>query len=262
MSALPDLARRTRIGAAFAAARDYDLHARLQHKVALGLAERLAALPIRSHARILEIGCGTGFLTEQLARTTPGCELVVTDLAPAMVQRCRLRVGEAAGRSFRVLDAERDDCPPGDAFDLVVASLAFQWFEDLPGALARLAGWLAPGGTLAFTTLVNGTFAEWRQAHAALGLASGTPRFPSAEELAGMVPRGLAVDLTTATYQEPQGSARAFLHALKAIGAGTAATGHQPLPPGAMRQVMAGFEAAGAVATYEVATCLLRKGLP
>lgn len=262
MSAVPNLARRMRIGAAFAAAREYDQHARIQHKVALGLAERIAALPLPPKARVLEIGCGTGFLTAELVRRRIGAGLLVTDLAPAMIDRCRLRVGEGKGRAFRKLDGEHGEQPDEAPFDLIVSSLAFQWFDDLPAALARLAGWLAPGGTLAFTTLIEGTFAEWQEAHAAQGLAAGTPPFPAFDAVTQMVPPDTAAQITRQTWPEPQGSARAFLHALKAIGAGTAAAGHQPLPPGALRQVMARFEAQGAVASYEVATCLLRKEVP
>lgn len=259
MTAPESLARRARIGAAFAAAQDYDRHARVQHKVALGLAERLAALPLPAAARVLEIGCGTGFLTAELAGRGIGADLLVTDLAPAMVDRCRGRLGEAAGRTFRVLDGEHGPAPAEAPFDLIAASLAFQWFDSLPAALVRLGGWLAPGGVLAFTTLVEGTFAEWRAAHAAHGLAPGTPPFPARQALAAMMPPGFSGTVTTSAVAEPQGSARAFLHAVKAIGAGTSAPGHAPLPPGALRRVMASFEAGGAMATYQVATCIWRK---
>jgi len=259
MSVPPNLARRARIGAAFAAAREYDLHARVQHRVARSLAARIAALPLPPAPRQLEIGCGTGFLTAELVHRWPHAPLIVTDLAPAMVERCRARLGEAPGRHFRPLDGERGATPAEAPFDLIASSLAFQWFEDLPTALARLAGWLSPGGVLAFTTLTAGTFAEWRAAHVALGITPGTPRFPEAAGLAALCPPGVTAEIATQSLVEPQGSARAFLHSLKAIGAGTAAAGHQPLHPGALRQVIARFEDAGAMATYEVATCLLRK---
>ena len=72
MSAPDNLARRARIGAAFAAARDYDRHARVQHQVAQDLAARIAALPLPPQARVLELGCGTGFLTAELARREIG----------------------------------------------------------------------------------------------------------------------------------------------------------------------------------------------
>ena len=259
MTAVPNLARRARIGAAFAAAQDYDHNARVQHKVALGLAQTIAGLALPAGTAALELGCGTGFLTAELVRRRLASRLVVTDLAPVMVERCRARVGEVPGLTFRALDGEHGERPGEAPFGLIAASLTFQWFDDLPAALARLGSWLVPGGVLAFTTLAAGTFAEWRAAHEGLGLASGTPAFPTGGELAGMAPAGTEIAVSLGRLVEPQGSARAFLHGVKAIGAGTASPGHQPLPPGALRQVMAAFEAAGAVATYQVATCVLRK---
>src|SRR3546814_14322438 len=55
----------------------------------------------------------------------------------------------------------------GEWFDLILSSLAFQWFDDLGGAVGRLAGLLRPGGSLIFSTLGRGSFARWRSAHAA-----------------------------------------------------------------------------------------------
>ena len=257
-----DLAQRARIGAAFAAAQEYDRHARVQHKVALELVERVSALSLAADARVLEIGCGTGFLTAELVRRGIGASLIVTDLAPAMVERCQSRVGEAPALTYRALDGEQGERPVEAPFDLIVSSLTFQWFDDLPRALARLAGWLAPRGTLAFTTLAAGTFAEWHNAHRAAGASAGTPRFASADELARMAPPGTNSEIVLTRHLEPQGSARGFLHSLKAIGAGTAAADHRPLPPRVLRQVMANFEAEGAAATYEVATCLFTRAAP
>jgi malonyl-CoA O-methyltransferase len=106
---------------------------------------------------------------------------------------------------------------------------------------------------LAFTTLAEGSFAEWRAAHDGHGIRD----YPSAAALAAL---GLDVSITPYPAQHADG--RAFLAALKAIGAGTPRPGHRPSSPAALRGAMARFEASGAVATYEVATCLLREEAP
>jgi SAM-dependent methyltransferase len=41
---------------------------------------------------------------------------------------------------------------PAQRFDLVVSSLAFHYVDDYAGLVKRIAGWLAPGGVLAFST--------------------------------------------------------------------------------------------------------------
>ncbi|MBC2667437.1 methyltransferase domain-containing protein [Novosphingobium flavum] len=248
--------RRERIGSAFAAATAYDANARIQADAARALAARIAALPLCPGPRMLELGCGTGFLTAALVGTGFTGQALVTDLAPAMIERARARIGDRPGVTFAPLDGEHGAMPGEGPFDLIAASLAAQWFDDLPAALARLSGWLRPGGWLALTTLTEGTFAEWRAAHEALGLRSGTPAYPSAQALAAMLP---GAELTLEPVSEVHVDARDFLRAVKAIGAGTPAPGHRPLGPGPLRAVMRRFERDGARATYQIATLLWQR---
>lgn len=248
-----------RIGAAFAAAHDYDGEARVQRAVASDLADRIAELPLPCSPRVLEIGCGTGFLTQAALDRGIGGEWVVTDIAPAMVERCRARLADRGGLRFAVLDGEHGSRPPEAPFDLICSSLAVQWFADLPGAVARLIDWLAPGGELLFTTLAADTFQEWRAAHEDEGLIPGILPLPSVAALSAMHARDQASPVRVDARIERHPDARHFLRRLKAIGAGTPRRGHRPLPPAALRRVMCRFEANGAGATYQVVTCHYRR---
>ena len=244
------------VARAFDGAEGYDGAATIQALVAERLARRLEAEPLPPEPRILEIGCGTGLLTAHLRRRLPKGVLVASDLAPAMVQRCRTRLAGTAGLRFVVMDAERPACAPG--FDLIASSLAAQWFEDLSGTLAGLAALLAPGGLLAVATLSAGTFAEWRAAHAALGLEAATPVYPSLRDLAALACPGCTLAVSAEPVVEAHADGRAFLGSLRAIGAGTPGAS-RTLSPGAMRRVLRAFEAGGAQVTYEVATLLIRR---
>ena len=244
-------ARRRLIGRAFSAAHDYDRNARVQRRVAEDLAVRIAQWTLPPNPRILEIGCGTGFLSEALMARGVNGQWLMTDLSPDMVERCRQRIGTADDRQFAVLDGEHGAMPEGGPFDLICSSMAMQWFDALNPAIARLRGWLAPGGHLALTTLGAGTFAQWRQAHAEAGAVAATPNYPAVGDLPA---DGRESDVTVERYDETFASARAFLRALKAIGATTAQGGHQPLTPAMLRRVMHHFEQTGASVTYEVLT--------
>jgi ubiquinone/menaquinone biosynthesis C-methylase UbiE len=95
-------------------------------------------------APVLEIGCGSGQLTERLAAL--GLRLTAIDIGPAMIDAARRRV-PGAGVSFEV--ASFEDLRAADAsFDLVISSAAFHWI-DPEVRYAKSARLLRPGGWLA-----------------------------------------------------------------------------------------------------------------
>lgn len=234
------------IANAFHRAGHYDRHAAVQRAVADGLAARILALGLPEDARVLEIGCGTGFLGGGLIGRLAFAHYWMTDMAPGMLDRARRRFAGAAKVDFALMDGAAPHLE--GPFDLICSSLAMQWMPDLGAAVTRLRGLLSARGRLVFTTLVEGSFAEWR---AAYGTAEpGTPDYPSANALSA-----LGLDVSVETVMHDHANAQDFLRALKAIGAGTPRPGYHPLPPAAFREVMARFEAAGARARYVVATC-------
>ena len=253
-------ARKSRVAAAFgAAAAGYDAAADLQRQVAENLATRIAALPLPPAPRVLEIGCGTGFLSRALAPRLPGARWLISDLAGPMVRECRRGfVGDAA---FLVMDGEHP-CLTG-GFDLICASLALQWFGDIPAALAGWAALLNPGGHLAAATLAAGTFATWKDAHRRLGLVAGVPDYPDAARLAAALPGNATtrLEITPVRVAHPDG--RSFLDGLRRIGAHVPAEGHRPLSPGQLRRVLRAFEPpAGLTETYQTAYLTVRKEGP
>ncbi|GJE15767.1 methyltransferase [Methylobacterium marchantiae] len=244
------------VARAFDGAEGYDAAGVIQAMVARRLAQRIASLPLPPSPRVLEIGCGTAFLTQALLdHVAPGV-LIVSDLAPAMVKRARERLKDRPGSAFLVMDGERPCLSPG--FDLICSSLAAQWFEDLEGTLGRLAGLLAPGGFLAVTTLASDTFREWRDAHAAFGHHPATPSYPTADALARLRFEGCTSHLSLEPVVERHADGRSFLHALRSIGAGTPGSAGS-LSPGALRAVIRRFEESGSAVTYEVATLDIRR---
>jgi malonyl-CoA O-methyltransferase len=246
-----------RVAEAFDQAVRYDDFAGLQRRVAELLAGRIARLPLPPNPRVLEIGCGTGLLANAL--DLADTDWLMTDIAPAMVERSRRRFARDSRYRFAVLDGEnpRLDSEEGP-FDLVCASLVMQWFEDLEPALERLFRLLRPGGHLVFSTLAEGTFAEWRQAHR--GLVPGTHAYPDADALRGLRIGGAPGAVEIERFVEHYRTAADFLRTLRGLGAATPRSGHRPLPPATMRNVMRRFEAGGAESSYCVALCRFTRG--
>lgn len=150
------------------AASSYDGAAALQRNVADQLLERLDIVRI-APKRILDVGCGTGYCSDWLARRYGGAHVIATDVAQAMLQRARRRAWwhwSAWRRRYVGGDAER--LPFASAsVDLIVSSLTLQWCQPA-AAFAEFRRVLRPGGLLLFTTFGPDTLKELRQAWSAV----------------------------------------------------------------------------------------------
>ncbi len=137
-------------------AASYDRHAEMQRLMAHGLVAAAGDSLARA-GRILEIGCGTGYLTNLLRQANGAARLVALDLDAALVAAARRRLGPEAGVAWLVADGET---PLRGSFDLIIANATFQWFTRPADTLAAYHHSLAPGGVLAFSTLGPQTFQE------------------------------------------------------------------------------------------------------
>ncbi len=247
-------ARKSAIAHAFdSAAGTYDAHAWVQRRCARKLAAHIAALPLPARPNVLEIGCGTGFLSAALARRFPLGRFLFTDLSAAMAGRCRAnaaRRGIAA--RFAVMDGELPAAAP--VFDLIASSFAFQWFIDLAGALANLSSCLRPGGQIAFATMGAESLAEWRALHDGAGVAFAGMDFPSAGQLAAMTAAArLRGRITEERVRRRHRDAAAFLRELKSLGAGTPGPDASSMNAARLRRVLRAAEPGRSFAvTYHV----------
>jgi malonyl-ACP O-methyltransferase BioC/dethiobiotin synthase len=234
------------------AASHYEAHAGVQRETAGRLADRIAALPLPRHPRILEIGCGTGLLTRAVMARIGPAEWTLTDIAAPMLAAARAALEPCPGIRFLQMDGEYPSAECGAGYDLICASLAVQWFADLDAGLARLCGLLAPGGHLAIATLGEHTFQEWREAHERHGHRAAPQHYPPASRI-GLTLPGVQGGVQSELLRWPHASGLDFLRSLRGIGATSAGPDHRPLSAPALRQVLHTFDTQGACVTYDLA---------
>jgi malonyl-CoA O-methyltransferase len=256
------------------AAPHYDDHAQVQRLAAQRLAERIESmLPPESCRRALELGCGTGLLTEKLIGPYAAAEWTLTDLSPRMVEQCRAKIEPLApvGRvDWQVMDARQITAP--GPFDMIASNLTFQWFDDLPAVASAAAQRLAPGGLLIFNTLGAESFGYWRQLDQQAAGPPTAPLLPTRAALTDDLTAafqslgdGFALEVTSEVLDEDHPSFRAFLRCLQTIGAGTPMR-NEPVTVAQLKRLLhharhrkSKGDREGVTLGYEVVTIALRR---
>jgi trans-aconitate 2-methyltransferase len=123
-------------------ARTYDRSSEPQQEWASEVLARLIA--IEPNATVLDVGCGTGRVTEALLALVPHGRVLAFDASKAMVEMARQRLGDRAEvwcQDVLELDLEAP-------VDVIVSTAALHWVSDHDRLWERLAAALRPGGTL------------------------------------------------------------------------------------------------------------------
>jgi ubiquinone/menaquinone biosynthesis C-methylase UbiE len=132
--------------------------ARLQSQILPGWdkeARILREFGLREGTRLLEVGCGPGYVTEQLARLVPGGSITAVDAHPSMLAVARERLAGTLKVPHSFVEASVVKLPFADAsFDFVLARLLFQHIpHEQTRALAELRRVLQPGGKIVITEI-------------------------------------------------------------------------------------------------------------
>lgn len=157
-------------------------------------------------SRVVDLGCGPGNLTATLVERWPTAHVHGVDSSIAMVQEAQTVAGDRL--SFEVADLR--EFRPSGPVDLLVSNATLQWVPGHLDLLEEFAGWLRPGGWLAFQ--VPGNFGA--PSHTLLRRFADDPRFaehtadvswPDSHDpdvyLARLFALGLRPDAWETTYQ-------------------------------------------------------------
>ncbi|MEE8232469.1 MAG: class I SAM-dependent methyltransferase [Thermoplasmata archaeon] len=97
--------------------------------------------------RVLDLGCGNGYISRKLARG--GAQVTGIDASAPIIAHARRREGaRPLGIEYHVADAARLGIFQGEAFDLVVANMSLMDIEDAGGTISEVSRVLAPMGRL------------------------------------------------------------------------------------------------------------------
>ena len=110
----------------------------------------MTRLAPRPHERILDIGCGTGRLTSELAAHLSRGSVVGLDRSAAMLEVARPALAGAgaapAGGSVRLVRGDGAALPFSFAFDAVFSAATLHWIADHDAVFRGVFDALRPGG--------------------------------------------------------------------------------------------------------------------
>jgi len=239
------------------AAPSYDEAAVLQKTVAERIDERLELTTVEVKT-VLDLGAGTGLLTEKILARYPNADIFAVDLSSKMLevakprlrtnrwpqlgdrlnrwlQNCRLTNILATKNQAQPINADVYQLPFADgSVDMIVSNLMLQWCDDLDRVFQEFRRVLRPEGLLMFTTFGPDTLKELRQSWQAIDSEyEHVNHFIDMHDIGDALIRAgfgqpvMDVELFTLTYDKPIG----VLKDLKAIGATNA---NQQRAPGLM----------------------------
>ena len=108
----------------------------------------IGRITLPKQCRILDLACGTGDFTVELARHWPEAMIDGVDLTPEMIDIARVKLADAKNVVFMQGDAQNLSNLKSNSYSLVVCAFGFRNFPDKRKALSECRRLLADGGKL------------------------------------------------------------------------------------------------------------------
>lgn len=130
----------------------------------------LDRLPLAGDERVLDAGCGSGRVTEQLLeRLGSGGRVIALDGSPSMIDAARERLARFGDRVHFVVADLGAPLPIEGGVDAVLSTATFHWVPDHDALFRNLAAVTRPGGRLVAQCGGVGNIASVKRALAEVG---------------------------------------------------------------------------------------------
>ncbi len=204
-------------------AESYDRFAYVQRIAAEEVAQIVENFShLLANPSILELGSGTGFLTEHLVQRFPDHQIYATDISERMIDILREKIGFHRNLETHVLDA---NTLSGDfsTIGCVVSGFTLQWLSNPAESVHQWLKSIHPNGFAVLSWLGEGSFQEWRNMAAMSGVSYTGNALPG-EEIVDRIRCRAELDIIDYRIEHKPlqfDSAISFFKTIRNIGAST-----------------------------------------
>lgn len=110
--------------------------------------ELIAKLNLRGDERILDVGCGDGKVTAEIARALPHGEIIGLDSSAEMIRFARKHFAPQKFPNLAFHERDARNLRFTQPFDILFSNATLHWVDDHPAFLRGAAACLKPGGRL------------------------------------------------------------------------------------------------------------------
>ncbi len=110
--------------------------------------EQIARLNLRGDERVLDVGCGDGKVTTEIASAVPRGSVVGVDSSPEMIRFALASFSSADFPNLRFCEMDARRLQFSEPFDLLFSNAALHWVDDHPAFLHSASACLVSGGRL------------------------------------------------------------------------------------------------------------------
>lgn len=143
-------------------AKTYDKYANVQKLMGNKLIELLED---KQFDKILEIGSGTGYVTDLLRKKYPHADITAMDIAEGMIDLTSKKM-QGLNINFICGDFELADIQ--DKYDLIISNATIQWFNNHKTSVNKMKSLLNDNGVICISTFGSKTFKELHDTYKAL----------------------------------------------------------------------------------------------
>lgn len=225
-------------------AKTYDKFANVQKLMGRKLIELIDG---KTYTNILEIGSGTGYVTELLKNKYPDAKITAMDIAEGMIEHTSNRM---SGSNIDFICGDFETADLNGKFDLIISNATIQWFNDHKSSVEKMKSLLSDDGSICLSTFGSKTFMELHETYRELQSCSDDYIKPGQDfydliklnDLMTTIFNPINVITVDEIYTEKFKDCMSFFNSIKKIGANNASSSNTIKDPKFIFKVIDHYE--------------------